>query len=281
MSKFKISFVICISSFFITFAYAQEKTIAPKINLLVITSKACTICDTAPMVDYLKKQFSDLDVSYLYYPNTKTIKMIKDFSIQGLPVYLLGKEAEKEKGFLDLKEKLQMKGDFYMLKPQFSGLSYFFDRERIKGRLDLFMSLYDKSAAQLLDVVREFNPNIHFLAIEQQDKFDAPAGNLEVEEDLRSVCAQKYYPKEFLDYIKCRAENINSSWWQDCLGGLDINKIMICSRGKEGTSLLKENISLNRQLEIMFGPTYLVDNQRIFSSKGAPSRKELMKIIKR
>jgi hypothetical protein len=90
---------------------------------------------------------------------------------------------------------------------------------------------------------------------------------------------QKYYPKHFFDYISCRAKNIDSSWWEDCLGNLDTSKIKTCSRSQEGLSLLRENIRLNKELEIMSGPTYLVDNQEIFSTGGNPTRDELKKII--
>jgi protein-disulfide isomerase len=62
---------------------------------------------------------------------------------------------------------------------------------------------------------------------------------------------------------------------------MDTQKIKACARGQEGSSLLRENIRLNKELEVMFGPTYLLDNQEIFSSKGAPKKEELEKIIKR
>jgi len=252
-----------------------------KSKLLIIVPKSCDICDTEKVVNYLKAQFPGLVTSYLDYPDTKVDKLIKDFGIKTLPAYLLGKEVEKEKGFVALRDNLERKGDFYILKPQFGGISYFLDRKKIKGRLDLFISLYDKNTAELLGVIKEFNPVIHFLALEQQDTFDAAKGNLEVDDYLRSVCVQKYYPENFWDYISCRIKFINSSWWEDCLGKGDAAKIKICARSEEGKSLLKENISLNKELQVMFGPAYLLENQEIFSSQGVPSKEELKKTIKR
>ena len=117
--------------------------------------------------------------------------------------------------------------------------------------------------------------------MEQADRFEAASGNLEVEEDLREVCVQKYYPEIFWDYMSCRTKNINSSWWDDCLGKFDTDKIRSCARGTEGALLLRENISLNKELQIMFGPTYLLDNQEIFSIKGTPKKEDLKKIFKK
>jgi hypothetical protein len=262
---------------------------APKVSLSIITPKECRICNTEKIISYLNTQFPGLIVSYLYYPETKPKKLIKDFNISVLPAYLLGKEIEKEKGFDNLKENLEIKGDFYMLKAQFSGIGYYLERKSIKGRLDLFISLYDKNASALLDMLKEFNPIVHFLAVEKtKGNFEAKDGNLEVEEYLRSVCVQKYYPANFWDYISCRGKFINTSWWQDCLPAgqagldkLDTDKISMCARGEEGKELLRRNIGLNNELQVMSGPAYLLDNQEIFGSQGVPAKEEFKKIIKR
>ena len=255
---------------------------ASKVPLLIITTKLCSVCNTEGVVKYLKTLFPGLVTSYLYYPQAPTTKLINDFGIKALPVFLLGKESEREKGFDKLKENLEMKGNFYMVKPQFSGIAYFLERKNIKGRLDLFISLYDKNTLALLDMLKEFNPIVHFLAVEKaKDNFAAKDGNLEVEEYLRSVCVQKYYPANFWDYISCRGEFINTSWWQDCLNKLDTNKIMVCAQGEEGKELLRENINLNKELQIISGPAYLLDNQEIFGSQGVPKKEEFKKIIKR
>ncbi|MCX5714687.1 MAG: hypothetical protein NT033_07795, partial [Candidatus Omnitrophica bacterium] len=59
------------------------------------------------------------------------------------------------------------------------------------------------------------------------------------------------------------------------------DKISSCARSEVGKRLLRENIELDRELEVMFGPTYLLDNQEIFSTKGNPSKEQLKKILKR
>lgn len=251
-----------------------------KVSLLVITAKLCSICNTDNVIKQLKTLFPGLVTSYLYYPDPKAAKLVNDFKVKALPIYLLGKEIEKEKGFNNLKD-LEIKGGFYMLNSKLTGTSYLLGREKLKDKLDMSISLYDKNAPQLLETIKDFNPTIHFLAVEQQDKFEAAKGAIEVEEYLRSVCIQKYYPQKLWEYISCRAKFINSSWWEDCLGGLDANKIKICARSQEGEGLLKENISLNNELQVMFGPTFLLDNQEIFSIEGVPTKEELRKILKK
>jgi len=95
-----------------------------------------------------------------------------------------------------------------------------------------------------------------------------------VEEALRSVCVQKYYPEIFFDYISCRAKNINSSWWEDCLGKRGASTIKACAQSEEGRKLLKENIALGKELGIMFGPTCLTENQEISSCSASKNKRK-------
>ncbi|MCM8781276.1 MAG: hypothetical protein NC908_05075 [Candidatus Omnitrophica bacterium] len=256
-------------------------TKADLVKLTIIVPRDCIACHTQAVINNLKSNFPGLTVSYLYYPDKEAGSLIKNLEIKTLPAYILGREVEKERGFDNLKENMELRGNLYVLKPQYTGVGYFLDRNIIKDRLDLFISLYDKSAPELLEMIKEFNPEIHFLAIEKQTGFEAAKGNLEVEEYLRAVCVKKYYPQYFWDYLICRAKNINSSWWQDCLFGSDTDKIRVCARSEEASALLRENIQLGGELKIMFGPVYMVDNQQIFGFEGVPKKEEFEKIVAR
>jgi hypothetical protein len=251
------------------------------VKLLIVMPKPCSLCDTKILVEPLKPLFPGLEVSYLYYPGPQAEKLIRELGVKGLPVYLLSREAEKEKGFNSLQESLVLKGDYYMFKPQLSGISYFLNRDRIRPKLDLFISPFDKDSLGLLSLVREYKPDLHFLVLEQVDGFEAQRGVPEIEESLRSVCVQKYYPEYFWDYLTCRAGNIESTWWQDCLAKYKSEKIKSCAQSEEGKGLLGQNIRLNRELEVMLGPVFLLDNVDVFSTQGLPSKEELKKILKR
>lgn len=254
--------------------------VSPKVNLLVITPKSCSVCNTDTIIKYLKIQFPGIVVSYLYYPEKKAQGLVAALGAKGLPVYLLGKEASGEKNFENVRQNTEEKSNYYMLKPDFAGFSFFPNRKTIKGKLDLFFSIYDKDIALILDYLKEFKPELHFLAVSIGDRFDAARGKIEVEEYLRGVCVKKYYPELFWNYVRCRANSTDSSWWEDCLGNSDSQKIKTCARAEEGKVLLNENIGLNKELQIMFGPAYLLDNVEIFATKGMPTKEELNKIIK-
>lgn len=254
---------------------------AKKVSLLVITMKNCLGCDTKDTVNYLNKVFPGIAPVFLFNTDAKALKLINELGINGLPAYLLGKEIEQETGFSSLKKNLYLKGDFYLLNPDIAGLSYYLNREKKEGSLDLFISLYGRDTSAILEATKDFQPDIHFLAIEENSKFQTAAGSIETEEYLRCVCVKKYYPKEFLNYLICRAKNIQSSWWDSCMGSMDSSTIKTCATSVEGDTLLRENIKINKELKVIFGPTYLLDNRQIFGIQGVPAKSNFKRIFKK
>jgi len=254
---------------------------APRVDVQVIKPQDCLSCDTDKIIQLLRTPFPGLSPAYISYPSPQANKLIKKLGIKILPAYILGKEVENQESFGGMADKLDKKDGYYILKPQLSGIVYYLDRAPVEGKLDLFISLYDKNSQRLLEVIKEFNPKVHLLVVEQADKFEAANGNMEVEDYLRAVCIKKYYPDSFWDYISCRAKNNDSSWWNECMGKIDADKIRLCAKGDEGKGLLRENISLNKELQIMYGPTMLLDNREIFGLRGVPNREDFIKILKR
>jgi hypothetical protein len=252
-----------------------------KVDLIIINVKNCVTCNVEPFINWLKKKFPGLTIKTLDYPDLPAQKIVKDLSLQVLPAYILPRSVENQDNFENIKQDVQLINDVYLFNPQVSGASYFLNQKLKKGNFDLFFSIFEKDAALLLTTIKEFNPSLHFLAVQKDKSFDAKSGAAEVEEYLRGVCVQKYYPEKFWDYLICRAKNINSAYWEDCLSGVDASKVKSCARADEGINLLRENISLNKQLQISFGPSYLLDNQEIFSSRGVPSKEEFRKILKK
>ena len=251
-----------------------------RVNLFVINARDCVTCNVEPVLNLLRGKFPGLAIKNLDYPGKAAQKMIKYLSLESLPAYVFPKSVETEDNFDSFKNDLQLINDFYVLKPQVSGMSYFLKREVKRGNFDLFFSIFDKDTDLLLTTLKEFDPRLHLLLIEKDGNFRAKNGIAEVEESLRAVCVQKYYPQKTWDYLICRSKNIHSSYWEDCLGGVDVSKVKSCARTAEGINLLRENISLSKQLQISSGPGYLLNNQEIFSSRGVPGKEEFRKILK-
>lgn len=254
---------------------------AVAVNLKVVLPKQCVTCVSEPVIDSLKKVLPGLKVEYKYYPSKDADELIKKYDIKTLPAFLLSQDADKQQAFEKNADKFENKAGIYFMKPEVGGVAYFIGRKNYKNKIDLFISLYQPKTSELLNNLEEFRPSLHFLAAYENGKLSATQGTQEVEEYLRGVCVNKYYPGYFWNYVTCRSKNIESSWWQDCLpGDYELEKIKACAQGQEGIDLLRENITLNGELGISKGPTYVLDNQEIFSSAQVPAKEAFRKIIK-
>ncbi|MCG8431743.1 MAG: hypothetical protein MJA29_11290, partial [Candidatus Omnitrophica bacterium] len=159
---------------------------AHPVSLQVITSEACVTCHPEFIINGLRKHFPLLEVSFVPYPGERARQLIDFTGAEALPVYLLGEEAAAERNFALLEDSFRKHGPYYMLLPEASGISFFFDREEEKGRFDLFVRVYDERNDELFEVTRKFNPRVHLVVREEKEGFRAAGGNLEVEDALRS-----------------------------------------------------------------------------------------------
>ncbi|MFA5004928.1 MAG: hypothetical protein WC561_02220 [Candidatus Omnitrophota bacterium] len=250
-----------------------------KVRLLVIDSKECRTCNSQPMVNYLRQRFPGLSVRSIYYPDKESQKLVKDLSIAGLPAYLLGKEAANEKRFQSLKNHLKESGDFYLIRPLATGISYFQGRKKIPRKIDLFLSLSDQRTTKLLEIMRGFDPQVHFVLMETKGGFYSVSGEPEIKADLSAVCVQKYYPQKFWDYLLWQSNNFAGRQTNSCLSREEENKVLSCASGEEAKELLRENIRLTRQLQVVHSPTYLLENRDIFYVSVVPKEEEIRKLL--
>ena len=259
-----------------------------KISLLVVQLRDARMPNQEQFIAYLKQIFPVLETKFIDYDSNQGKAWVDKVQAKLLPLYLLGKEAEGEKGFAKVKEFVELKGDYYYLSPRLAGGSIFVRRERIPRRLDVFMGTRGKSAGDIFSVLKELQArhkeialNLHYLAFKGKSGFSAPGALPELEEDIRQVCVKHYYPDKFWDYALCRAKAQESSWWDICAedSGVDARIIKKCALSGEGPGFLRENTRLNQELEIANGPTFLMDNYIVFTLSGVPKIETLEKIM--
>jgi len=92
--------------------------------------------------------------------------------------------------------------------------------------------------------------------------FSSLHGQAEVDEDLRQVCAAKYAPATYMDYVVCRNKDYRSNEWQACAteAKLNVTAIKACSEGAEGKAILAENIKLADELGVGGSPTIKINS---------------------
>jgi len=262
-----------------------------KIPLLVVQTKDCRTCNSQPFLSFMKGQFPGAEISYLSEEDSLGKRLLQEFNIILLPAYFIGREAEREANFDKFKRFVLLKGDYYFFNPSFSGISYFRDRKFEADKLDLFIILNGPDTSKILQIIKGFlgkngklvKFQLHFVAGEDLQKggFVSPMGLPEIEEDKRTLCVDKYLPQRFWEYLICRSAQVGSTWWEDCLKGSpkQLPAIKECARGQESDELLKDNIKLTADLNIPYGPLFLLNNKEVFGMTPETTIEELERYI--
>lgn len=255
------------------------------VKLTVIKPITCKTCNAEGSLESIKTILPSLKVEYILDGTKQAKELIGKLGIKMLPAYLIDQSIEKEEIFSQINKISKKVNNYYVLEPGFTGVSYFTNRKRILNRLDVFFDIGSKDIVKILNVLellktkrQDIDIHLNFLAIEDPESgFISKGKRYEIEEFQRDACINKYYPEKLWNYLSCRLSDIESSWWDDCALKLDIDpaKIKGCAQREEGRELFRDFIRLTQELEVVFGPTFVINNQEIFSANGVPTVEEL------
>jgi len=122
-----------------------------------------------------------------------------------------------------------------------------------------FGTIAETAINPVLDLLGdEFDFTLFFIANENPDgTFKSLHGQPEVDEDIRQLCAVKYYPDTYMDYISCINEDYKNLPWESC--SKDMPKIKECF-DDEGKDLLSENIKEANKLGVGGSPTLIIND---------------------
>ena len=259
------------------------------LSLLIVQPKTIFAPNQDKFINFLKNNFPGIEPRFIDSDSKPGKAWIEKTQAKLLPIYLLAKEVENQPGFQKAKESLELKEGYYYISPRLAGGSIFIGRQVIPDKLDVFLSTKGKNVEEMVTGLKDLrlkypklDITLHYTAFEAKDGFNAQGGLPELEEDIRQVCVKRYQPDKFWDYALCRAKHQESTWWDACAEqfGIEAPAIKKCGRSSEGMNLLKENIQLNKDLEVSRGMAFLVNNTNIFMISKTPPLDEWEKILK-
>jgi glutaredoxin len=290
--------------------------IPPPVNvpITIVSDKRCTECRTQFWANRMKKMFLGAKITNVDYTEAQGQKLYGELKLSLLPAILMGKEVEKAENYKQISRFLEPVGEFLLFR---SGAKFdptkeictngkddtgngkvdcddadctnkLLCRKETPKKLDVFVMSQCPYGVKALNAIPEvlsnfkngIEVNVHFIATEQGDGFKSLHGQPEVDENIRELCAIKYYNKnyKYMDYITCRNKNIRSNDWKSCTGknGIDTDKISKCFEGDEGKNLLRKDIKIAQELEFSASPTWLANNKFKFSAIDAETIKRNM-----
>jgi len=275
-------------------------------EFIILNDKDCADCNPQGVITTTQQLFPKAIVKLVDYSSEEGQALYEAYSLTVLPAFLFDERVAEDPNFGRVSGALQQVGDKYIIAPSAVGATYDPTAERCSNgvddtgnglvdcadptcsekmecreektqQLDLFVMSQCPYGTQALNAMEEVLDNfddvnfaIHFIANDNGDgTFKSLHGQPEVDENIRELCVINHYPDnyEYMDYIWCRNQDIQSDDWEPCaeLHNVDVDTIKTCWEGEEGKTLLREDIKLANSLGIGASPTWLANNQQIFS----------------
>ncbi len=273
----------------------------------LITDSRCQKpeCQTQRLEQQLKDTFPKIKFEKIDYNTQQGKEFYQKYNLTYLPALLFAPEVKKTDNYDQVANYLKENNDLYQLSimakhdptkeicdnGQDDTGNKLVDcqdpdckeslicRQTTPQTLDLFVMSMCPYGTRGLDAMQEILKTlgknikfkIHYIADQdQQGGFRSLHGQPEVDEDIRELCAAKYYPESYMDYIWCRNKDIKGDW-EEC--AQKYPKIKSCFESSEGKQLLAKNIKLAKELQIGASPTWLVNNKYIFNGIDAETIK--------
>jgi protein-disulfide isomerase len=269
-------------------------------------------CDPKRFLAFITHTFEGAEIKELDFADAEGKELFGKSGEQFLPIAIFGPEVEKEEtGYRRLKRRLRkMEGsdDFvYPLGRTWDPTAEICDdgkdntgngqvdcadesctgkkvcREEVAKKMDLFVMSQCPYGVRTVDAMKEVleafgkdrrkvDFRVEFIGREVDGKLTSMHGQGEVDENIRQLCAQKYYEKnyKFMEYLHCRNEAYTKTRgkepegneWEACAkGGIQAGVIKRCSEGEEGQALLAESIKKANDLGITGSPNWLLNNK--------------------
>jgi len=285
-----------------------------KLALTVLSDARCKDCMPDRIVNQLKNMFPGLTPKTVDYgtPEGKQLyDSLKDKGVKLLPAFLMEPAVTEDPGFDQVKRFVTDAGPYKLLQigAKFDPTAEICDnkadddgngkvdcddetckskmvcRPEIKGQLEVFVMSQCPFGVKALNAMKEvlaafdkkIDFKVNFIADEANGALKSMHGQGEVDEDIRELCAIKYYAKDYkyMDYILCRNADLKNPDWKKCAtAGIDAAKIDKCFTSDEGKKLLSENAKIAKSLGIGASPTWVANNKVQFSGIAAEQIKQ-------
>ncbi len=261
-------------------------------------------CNTSRFEAFIRQTFEGAQIEIHDYSDEKGKALFDLSGAEFIPIAIFGEVVKQEQpGYDRLKRRLMPLGDkgdlYYSLgrswDPEAEVCTDGVDntgngkvdcedancmetkacRELVKGRLQVFIMSHCPYSARLLENMeavlkhfkykrRNFDLRIEYVGRIVDGEVTSMHGKKEVAENIRQVCAQKYYPDnhKFMKYIVCRAKDYKAENWKRCAkAGIKPAVIKRCAESGEGKKLLIESVELANELGIRGSPNFLLNNK--------------------
>ncbi|MBS3114286.1 hypothetical protein J4448_04235 [Candidatus Woesearchaeota archaeon] len=172
-----------------------------KSNIVVLNDrKNCFNCDTQRVLGILESWLGAISVKEIDYNTEKGKELAEKFNAKMLPMYILDENITKKPSFEQIKQTIMKKDNSYILSEDAAGSTFYFKRDNIANKIELFVIAGDEAAIKAENNLKEF------LDAFAEAKFEKHFSNDKLAQEL----GIKTFPT-FLINNKVRFSGINSA----------------------------------------------------------------------
>ncbi len=197
-----------------------------------------------------KELFPEIDVELIDYKSKRGKEMIDKYKIKFLPAYIFAENIGADPRFDSIERVAYKVADAYLLRFDSVRSTFAVELPPKPGKLDLLISSFSEKGntllPQVLDRVKGIeNKNITFhyeIFKNEKGGFTAPAGQPELEENIRRLLIARHFPDKLTKYLKAKSLDYRSSYWEDAVisAGIDPKKLKKFARDKKAVNKILE-----------------------------------------
>lgn len=225
-----------------------------------------------------------LDVS-----SEKASGILKQNGVRKIPALLFEKKAMDSRHFEKVRPTLRETDNYYVFTETRNLNPALWEREKKPGQLEFFWSPMSPVANQILErflnlaQTRKLNLNksvftpIIFL---KDGQITTPNGKPELEEIMRTAAVPE---KKFVQYLRVRAKNPNTTYWDDHLKAVKLKprKIKKKAKSRKVKEAVKKSAEKIRDLGNPAAPAYfLLENRQIITVRNEQEMFRLLDLVK-
>ena len=275
---------------------------AVKVPATVILDKENLYSNHERIMEALIGDLPGIEFKMLDYSDPDARVLVETLKLARLPAYVLDPVAKKEEKYADGMGKIVVENESthaLVVRPFAVGSHHLLNRQRIKGRADLFVSRFSKNGQEALETAIACKQSLGAatpeLALHDalywkeplsemggKRELAASAGLAELEDAARAMAIKMLAPERLDDYFLERGKHRGSSYWDKAIEalGMDVGRIRALAEESAPEILLAlyAEADLLKSLDAGGDITLLAENCELIVIR---SRQDLREILER
>lgn len=268
-------FLVCLAAAGLFFPAAEASAPEKKPGGYTIITAEAIEPSTQELKTAIKNVFGDITAQDLDCRTAAARRLIKRRKIEFIPYVIFDKDIESNPEFSKLAQRgmiVKQAGEYIIPQRMIVPLGgEFFKRPRQPDQLDLFVMSKCPAGNDALRRVlecferypRDFKVVVHYITTFHEFGISSLHGPEEIKENIRQILIQKHYPEKFWEYQLLYRQG---KGFELICRELKLDPFKVTDYHRKGRRLLKKDFELCRELGVWASPTFLWENQLVFTS---------------